>query len=73
MFADALGEESYRGYQIEDATLSFRFIGTEGSDSAELEVLPTLEEILAGAVNLTVDILEALGVTEITIHRIRTR
>lgn len=72
VFADPLGEDSHRGYQIEDATLSFRFIGTEGSDSAELEVLPTLEGMLVGAVNLTVDILEALGVTELTIDRMST-
>lgn len=72
-YADPLGEESHRGYQIESATLSFRFTGTTGSDSAELELLPTLEEILVGAVNLTVEILEALDVTEIRLQRMPIR
>lgn len=69
-YLDPLGQETHRGYQIENATLSFRFIGTKGLNAAELEVIPTLEDILAGAVNLIVDVLEALGVTEITIDRI---
>jgi len=69
-YLDPLGQETHRGYQIENAALSFRFIDTKGSDGAELEVMPTLEAILIGAGNVVVDILEALAVKEISIDRL---
>lgn len=68
-YLDPLGQDSHLGYQIEEAELTFRFVDALGSDNSDLEVIPTLEGVLKGAVNLTVDVLDAYNVTEIQITR----
>lgn len=73
LYLDPLGEETHRGFQIEDARISFRFVDAIGADNTDLEVVPTLEKILIGAVNLVADLLEAYKVTEVEIDRLPPR
>lgn len=70
VYLDPLGDPDYRGFQVENAALSFRFVGTSGDDGAALEVLPTLNSILAGLADLTGTLVESLSITEISINRI---
>lgn len=64
---DPLGQESYRGFQVEHAQMSFRFAETRGPDGTELEVTEALNEIVTGAARLVDTIFRESGTGSITL------
>ncbi len=58
---DPLGKDSHRGYQVEQPTLSFRFVATMGPDGAELEVVDSLTQILHGAAAFVNKLFDDIG------------
>lgn len=61
VYLDPLGADSHRGYQVEQATLSFRFVATMGPDGAELEVVDSLTQILHGAAGFVNKLFDDIG------------